>query len=975
MSRRSGPARSLAFLLATIAGVPFGLADDKPPKPTGPAPSNPTALVDFDMPHSMPSGHGGSPDANDPKRYRDFNDVTSGSARHEGLFSLYQKEDHLYAEIKPFQFDQPILAPIAIARGLMMAGVPLNFGDEWVLVFHRSGDKVQLIRRNVHVKAPSGTPIEKAVHQNYTDSILMALPIVSIHPGGGMSVVIDLADIFFTNFAQLPLGYLDRSRTTWSKVKTFANNLELEVQATFTGGGGYGGMGGFGDEGVVDSRGVTVVIHYSLVKLPETGYHPRIADDRVGHFLNATKDFGSSDPDDNVTRYVNRWRLEKADPRAKLSPPKKQIVWYIEDTVPIEFRPAVEDGIREWNKAFEKIGFRDALTVRWQEANRDEFDPEDTNYCTFRWIATNSTYAMSCLRSNPLTGEMIDGDVIFDASWIQAWKTEYAQLTGTPVAADGRALPGTAPVAIGEVISPTLASKRGYGRLDLGLGGEFDGPRNGDKLSLVPAEWSGVRRDLLKRLANGERASCRFSTGMRPELGLAALAMADLAKADPEAKLPEEFLGQLIKEVVMHEVGHSLGLRHNFKASTMLDADQVNNPEITRAKGMTGSVMDYNPINIAPKGQKQGDFITTTIGPYDYWAIEYAYKEVMGDEAAELKKVAARAPEHDLVFATDTDMMVGNDPLVNTYDLGSDPCRFAKDRLTLASQLMKDLDAKAIKDGESWSRLRIAFSYLMGQYANAADIVASHVGGQSISRDHKGDKDARDPIVPVAGEKQRSALAFLVENILGDKSFQFSPALLRRLSKEHWDQGVGSTWSYMGGDVSVNDRILAIQKIALSHCLAASVLTRLQNQELQSEPNSKPLAMAEVFRSLTDGIFAELDAPGLADGKPRPVACSTTRRNLQREYLRRLSSIVLGPNRSAYADAFPYIIFSNSSNYPADSRALARFHLRLVGDKLTRVLDPKAKDVTLDDTCRAHFDDLANKVAKVLNADLNANEP
>ncbi len=86
---------------------------------------------------------------------------------------------------------------------MTMAGQPLNFGDEWVLIFHRVGDKVQLVRRNVHFKAPSGTPIEKAVKQNYTDSILMALPIVSINPGGGMSVLIDLADIFLTDFAQL----------------------------------------------------------------------------------------------------------------------------------------------------------------------------------------------------------------------------------------------------------------------------------------------------------------------------------------------------------------------------------------------------------------------------------------------------------------------------------------------------------------------------------------------------------------------------------------------------------------------------------------------------------------------------------------------------------------------------------------------------------------------------------------------------
>ena len=141
-------------------------------------------------------------------------------------------------------------------------------------------------------------------------------------------------------------------------------------------------------------RGITLVIHYSLAKLPEAGYNPRLADHRVGHFLNATKDFGGNDPDTNFVRIINRWRLEKADPKAKLSPPKKQIVWWVERHRAARIRPYVEEGILEWNKAFEKIGFRNAIAVRWQN-ERDEFDPEDINYCTFRWITTSSTFAMS----------------------------------------------------------------------------------------------------------------------------------------------------------------------------------------------------------------------------------------------------------------------------------------------------------------------------------------------------------------------------------------------------------------------------------------------------------------------------------------------------------------------------------------------------------------------------------------------------
>jgi hypothetical protein len=241
------------------------------------------------------------------KKFRDFNDVTKGSEKIDGLFTLHRKDEHLYAEIKPNQFDQPLLAPINIARGMAMAGQPLNFGDQWVLIFKRAGDKVQLIRRNVHYKAPAGSAVEKAVKQNYIDSVVLALPIVSINQANNNAVVIDLADIFLTDFAQLQFfGNLDRNRTTWHKIKAYPNNLEIEVEATYSGGPNYFF---FFDDGAADDRGKTLIIHYSLVKAPDGGYHPRYADDRVGHFLDAAKDFGKADPDTYFVRQVNRWRL------------------------------------------------------------------------------------------------------------------------------------------------------------------------------------------------------------------------------------------------------------------------------------------------------------------------------------------------------------------------------------------------------------------------------------------------------------------------------------------------------------------------------------------------------------------------------------------------------------------------------------------------------------------------------------------
>jgi hypothetical protein len=899
-----------------------------------------------------------------PPKYKDYNEVVRGAEKFTGFFNLYRTNETLYGEIQPGQFEQPFILPMAIARGLAMAGQPLNFGDEWILLFHRSGDRVNLVRRNIHYKAPDNTPLSKAVKQNYTDSILMSLPIVTINPGG-QGVLVDFSQIFLSDFAQLGLGSVDRSRSTFAKIKAFPNNVEIQVEATYS--GRYSMYGG-DDDGIADPRGLTLVIHYSLARLPDPGYRPRTADYRVGHFLNANRDFGSENPDSSFERMINRWRLEKADPKAKLSPPKKQVVWWVEDNVPQEYRPYVEEGILEWNKAFEKIGFRNALAVRWQN-DRDEFDPEDINYCTFRWITTSSTFAMSALRSNPLTGEMIDGDVIFDASWIRAWKTEYAFLIHNPGAtAQGEeALQPVVPLDVGEVISPILAAKQGFGlslplplRAAPWMAGRHDGAGVPE---LVPSQWSPLQRALSRRMSPARFSSCQYISSKHFELSLAAMALAAAGGTNAaEAKLPEDFLGQLIKEVVMHEVGHSLGLRHNFKSSTMLSLEQANDPAITRARGMVGSVMDYNPINIAPKGVKQGDWTTTTIGPYDYWAIEYAYKPIEGDETEELKKIASRSPEPDLTYGTDEDMYLSDDPNIHVYDLGNDPLKYGQHRIALASELLKNLESRVVKDGESWSRLRRAFNVLVAQYGNAAALASDYIGGQHVARDHKG-AGGRDPVVPVPGDRQREALRFCVDQILGDKAFQFSPALLRRLTTEPWSHWGNESFSYYGGmDFKVYDRILAIQRIVLNQCFNAGVLSRIQNQELMTDNGGKPLHLAEVFSSLTQGIWGD---PGASSG-------STIRRNLQREHLRRLATLVMGNRRNGYEDLYGYVVFSSGGAAPADARSLARLHLTEIKGRIDKAL--AGGGGALDDTARAHLADCQQRILKLLDSSYTSND-
>ena len=211
----------------------------------------------------------------------------------------------------------------------------------------------------------------------------------------------------------------------------------------------------------------------------------------------------------------------------------------------------------------------------------------------------------------------------------------------------------------------------------------------------------------------------------------------------------------------------------------------------------------------------------------------------------------------------------------------------------------------------------------------------------------------------------------LVDHILSDKAFHFSPALLRKLITESWQDS--RYYSFGGNDYPIYRAILNLQEIVLDQCLDSGVLQRIQNQEMQSDAGTNPLKIAEIFRSLSDGIFTELSRP---EGGSTPTTISTIRRNLQREYIKRLSNMVLGPKNDPYMGySYRYIIFFGDSmgSAPPDAKNLARLHLDEIGQKIDKIVGQK--DVKLDDTTLAHLKEIRHRIDKVLKANLNANEP
>jgi len=923
------PARWMPVLLTVLIALPITLVADLTDVKAAPP----------DGAQQPPPGAPGGPAGAKPeaKRFPDFTELVKDMKAEEGLFTLYRYDpndknrdpEKLLCKVPAGLLNQDLLFATSISRGGFFTGFMWN---DALIRWEVSGDQLKLVTPNTNYVQKDDQPVSDAVRRTYNETYLAAVPILSLTPGGdvlfdlGALLKSDVAGVSFIagggGFAALggaPPGMIRPDLSKWTKVKLFPENLLIDVDLAV--GGRQGGK--------------MIGVSYAFRRLPALGsYQPRVADDRIGYFLTARVDWSKKATErDNFERYVQRWQLEKRDPSLELSPPKKPIVFIIEKTVPIQWRRWVRQGIEEWNKAFEKVGFVDAVVVHQQTDDNEfaNYDPEDARYNFFRWIVSGVPFAMGPSRVDPRTGQILDADIVMDDSFVRAWMEDFDLF---------------APATVARLKGPgfQLWTQR-YPELFEQLKARHLTRPDDPSLELIDAVQQ-------QRQGPGPSA-CTYAYGMQQQMAFLYNAM--LATSSGK-KLPDHFIGEAIREVVAHEVGHTLGLRHNFKASSWLSLEEIKRRRDTSDEPTSASVMDYNPLLFfkGDKAESVRHFVTTGIGPYDCWAIEYGYA-VPGakPEPDLLKEIASRGATAGLAYASDEDTLgaFSTDPSSNRYDMGAAPMEWIRARFELCDELCRNLGDWAIQDGESRYYLTRAFNNILFEKARNFEYLGRLVGGQYFHRDHKGDPDQRPVFVPVDPETQRKALALLKQTLFNDAFFRYDPTLLNNLSPHRWWHfGMEPTQRM---DYPIHAMITLLQWWTLSDLCSPPVLQRIYDGELKTGDGDRFTA-AEFIATLRDTVWSQLEERGggsYTDAKPM---LSSITRGLQREYL----DLML-----PYLQAAPGTIVS------ADLDGMIRYAMRELSEKIGGVLKGGAR---LDFGSRAHLTECKSRIDRALEAQFTA---
>jgi hypothetical protein len=930
-----------AALLFTLSVQAVGQSTPVPPTPTPPVPTPPApapegpatpqpatpAAPSAATIAAAAAAAAAAARAADPAAAKPFADVIKGAHHLAGFFHLYQKDEKVWLEVRPEHFDKPFFMTVNTTRGVGERGIyGSQMGRSEVVVLRKLGNTVQLIALNTDFRAKPGTPLGMAVSQGFSDSLLAVAPAASAPHPQSKGILVEANALLFGDIpaysTQLEAAFrmqyaMDARNSSFTSLHSDEGMTGLAVNAHY-----------FVPRvpaaplvptplyvpppySVPDPRSLFLGLYYSFMPLPEHVMHGRLADDRLGHFVSTTYDYTDDVQPSLYTHVVNRWRLEKADPSLPLSEPKQPIVYWLDRNIPEKYRESVKQGILAWNDAFERIGFKNAIVVKQQGPN-DSFDTMDARHASVRWyVGADAGIAIGPRQVDPRSGEILDADIAMSDVFgrnARRQATEDMRWAGA-LSAYGMTAGMAAGMAAGlPALSATV-------------------PQEGAVPGAAPSPQPPWPRNALAR-----ESRCDYGMESAQEMGFALDLMEARGDFDMDSPKAEQLAQAYVKSVIMHEVGHTLGLRHNFRSSTIYSLFQLRDKAFTDKHGISGSVMDYTPFNLAIKGEEQGSYVMDRLGPYDYWAIEYAYKPIAPEqEKEELARIASRSNEPLLAFATDNEAFNGmSDPEVNLFDLGSDPMAYAQKRLTISRELWDRVQARQLKPGESYEVLRRSFVFGIDQFARSVPVVVKYVGGVVHVRDHAG--SGRAPFQPVPAMRQREALALLTNNLFKADSFKFAPSLLSRLS------GNQMMFSYRT-DISINSVVLYLQTMVLDQLLSDAVAARLRDAQEKLDNPKLALSLDELYTTLQSAVWSELKA-----GKDIPGM----RRDLQREHLKRMTAALVRTS--------PYM--------RADGRSLQRLHAQELQRDIQRAMGNGA----LSPEAKAHLAESYETLSQALKA-------
>jgi Met-zincin/Domain of unknown function (DUF5117) len=749
-------------------------------------------------------------DTSKPKKPAGITDKVKSSRKIDGMFTLYQdtatgsiqlyiKKDQLGKEYIYESFS--INGPNSLFLNQSMHRT--NF----VFKVQKAFDKLEFAQVNTNFWYDQSNAISKTASVDKPESIMLSEKISGQDDDG---YLVNADGLFISDkldpvkplvppgpFAQFfyNLGGMNPAKSKYHEVRSFPNNTDVVVDLAYDNPAPFVS----GGAAIADDRYVRVRMQHSFIEMPKDDFKARRDDPRVGYFLDYVANLTSISPT-AFKDQIHRWKLVKKDPAAAISEPVEPIVYWVENTTPVEYRQTIIDAGLKWNEAFEKAGFKNAVVMKIMPDDA-KWDPADIRYNVIRWVSSaQPTYgAIGPSFVNPKTGEIIGADIT----------VEWFSGSATPI--------------FDELFNGTTA------------GAAMNNP-------LPELKIPGVDPQNYTNCTLAGELKAQFLNGV-------TVMEANGASATEVKEMHKQFLTYLI----LHEMGHTLGLNHNMKSSQMLSPAEINNTEITHKIGLIGSVMDYPAINIALDHSKQGDYYTTKAGPYDLWAIEYGYTPFSsGEEESGLNKILSRSTDPKLAFGNDGDDMrspgKAMDPRVNINELTSDAVGYAEERFKIVNETMGKLVKRYTKNGQSYSELRARYNVLNTQRFNMISAVSRYIGGIYIDRSFPEQNSGNKPFTPVPLALQKKAMDVLTKYAFAPNAFEVDAQVFPYLQT----QRRGFFQVGTGEDYRVTGNIVAIQvQGALAHVLHPATLQRITNSRLYGNQYST----SDVMNDLQKGIF------------------------------------------------------------------------------------------------------------------------